>query len=344
MTEPAPPPFPPPPDGKSGWPWTSDDDANPLRPGPRNNAAPRVTVITPSFNQAEYLEEAIRSVVLQDHPNLEDLLLDGGSSDGSVEIIERDGPWISFWVSEPDGGQAEAINTAFRRATGEFICWLNSDDVLYQGYVSRRVAEFGTREKIDLIYGDIDMGWDSGERSILHGEPPFFLDMLRTLRVAVPQQGAMWRRSTVEKLGGLDPRWRVVLDREFFLRILHRGAAEYIPGLCGFFRQHDGAKSIAEATAWVNELPTMYSELFAEENLEPSVRRLERETMATVHLLCSDILRAAGRWSGSLMHMAKAMRWHPTHAISSFFSARLAGLRRRFSGQPGSTGTRQEPM
>jgi glycosyltransferase involved in cell wall biosynthesis len=306
--------------------------------------SPRVSIITPSFNQGRYLEETIRSVLLQDHPNIEYIVIDGGSNDESVNIIEQYDPWISYWISEPDHGQADAINKGFGRATGEYLCWLNSDDVFYQGFVSRRVAEFGTREKIDLIYGDVDAGWDGGERRLLRGEPLCFLDMLRTLRVSVPQQGAMWRRSTVEKLGGLDPRWRVVLDREFFLRIIHRGAAEYIPGLCGFFRQHDGAKSIAEATAWVTELPTMYEEFFADPDLEPSAKRLERETMATVHLLCSDILRTAGQWNGSLTHVAKAMSWQPSHAISSFFSARLAGLRRRLSSQPGSTGTRQEPL
>lgn len=294
-----------------------------------NIAAPSVTVITPSFNQGEYLEEAVRSVILQDHPNLEYLVLDGGSTDESVAVLEKYEPWISSWVSGPDGGQAEAINIGFEQATGEYLCWLNADDVLYQGFLSRRATEFADRPTTDLIYGDIDTGWGDDGKKLLRGAPASFSEMLRTLDVAVPQQGAMWRRRTVQRFGGLDPRWHVVLDREFFLRIIHRGTAEYIPGRCGFFRQHEGAKSVAETTSWVDELPIMYTEFFAEEDLEPETRNLERETMAAVHLLCSDILRAAHEWIGSLVHLGKAVRWSPGHAGSSFLAARVAGLRGR---------------
>jgi glycosyltransferase involved in cell wall biosynthesis len=323
-------PFPPPPTGALGWPWT-DDDETPLVPVDRVATAARVTVVTPSYNQGEYLEEAIRSIILQDHPNLEYIVMDGGSNDQSTSIIERYSPWITHWVSEPDDGQADAINRGFERATGDYLCWLNADDVLYQGFVSRRVEEFATRPTVDLIYGDIDSGWNRAERSILPGEPPSFLDMLRTLKVEVPQQGAMWRRSAVERLGGLDPRWHVVLDREFFLRLIHHGVAEYIPGRCGFFRQHPGAKSVAEATAWVDELPRMYRELFADPDLEQEAKGLERETMANVHLMCSDIVRSTGDWRRSLVELGRAVRWSPAHAIASFAAARATGLRRRLS-------------
>lgn len=342
MTTQMTPQFPSPPAGKFGWPWTSDNKEVALEPLQHDDTRPMVTVIMPSFNQGGYLEEAIRSVILQDHPNLQFFVMDGGSTDQTVDVIGRYQPWIAFSVSGPDDGQADAINSGFQRATGEYICWLNSDDLLYQGFISRRVAEFRSRGTTDLIYGDIDTGWDNGERSVLCGEPLSFLEMLRTLRVSVPQQGAMWRRSTIERLGGLDPRWQVVLDREFFLRIIRQGTAEYIPGRCGFFRQHEGAKSIAEATKWVSELPQMYAELFADENLEPPARDLERETMAYVHLMCSDILRNAGDWAGSLRHLGKALGWSPGHAGSRFIAARALGLRRRMRHRVDTTNTRGE--
>lgn len=322
--------FPSPPNGRQGWPWTGDDNT-PLAPPAKDSAAPSVTVITPSFNQGPYLEEAVRSVILQNHPNLEYLVFDGGSTDESVAVLRKYEPWISSWVSEPDGGQAEAINRGFEQSTGKYLCWLNADDVLYQGFLSRRVAEFAIRPTTDLIYGDVDLGWDVSGKTLLRGEALSFTEMLRTLNVAVPQQSAMWRRATFERLGGLDPRWHVVLDREFFLRIFRSGTAEYIPGCCGFFRQHEGAKSVAETTVWVDELPMMYTEFFDQAELDQETRSLERETMASVHLMCSDILRAAHDWGGSLTSLGRAVGWNPRHAISNFLSARVRGLRRRLA-------------
>lgn len=325
------PPFPAPPSGKHGWPWTGDDSTAPLEPPTRDTGQPRVTVITPSFNQGRYLEEAIRSVLLQDHPNLEYLILDGGSTDESVAIIERYAPWITRWVSEPDAGQADAINRGFALATGDLVCWLNADDLLYQGFVARRVREFGERPTADLIYGDVEVGWGGGSRTVVRGESASFLCMLRTLRVAIPQQSAMWRRSTIERFGGLDPRWHVVLDREFFLRIVRLGRAEYIPGRGAFFRQHPSAKSVAEIAVWADELPVMYRELFEDPSLEPAAKDLERETKATVHLLCCDVLRQARDWKGAIAHLGRAIAWHPYHAVTSFTTARIAGARRRLS-------------
>lgn len=269
--------------------------------------------------------------MLQDHPNLEYVILDGGSTDGSVGIIRRYEPWITHWTSCPDGGQAAAINRGFDLASGDLVCWLNADDVLYQGFLSRRLREFEARPVTDLIYGDVEAGSEGCSRKVLRGESATFLDMLRTLRVAIPQQSAMWRRSTIERFGGLDPRWHVVLDREFFLRLVRLGSAEYIPGPCAFFRQHPSAKSVAEIAVWADELPLMYRELFEDPSLEPAAKRLERETKATVHLLCCDVLRQARDWKGAIVHLGRAIGWHPYHAVTSFTTARIAGARRRLS-------------
>ena len=116
----------PPPPEKTRWPWTQSD----VRPAPTSEsfAWPRVTVVTPSFNQGAFIEETIRSVLLQDYPNLEYLIVDGGSTDSTLEVIKAYEPWIDYWVSERDRGQTHAINKEFARATGEILAWLNSDD------------------------------------------------------------------------------------------------------------------------------------------------------------------------------------------------------------------------
>src|SRR5665811_68289 len=114
---------------KIGWPWTVEPQSLPaIRPD--GSSWPPITIITPSYNQGQFIEETIRSVLLQGYPNLEYVIIDGGSSDGSLEVIQKYSPWLAHWVSEPDGGQSQAINKGFARAHGEVIAWLNSDDVL----------------------------------------------------------------------------------------------------------------------------------------------------------------------------------------------------------------------
>src|SRR5262245_21335405 len=131
--------LPPPPAGRSGWPWT---EATPRLPAtlPDGAAWPRITIVTPSYNQAPFLEETIRSVLLQGYPNLEYIIIDGGSSDGSVELMRRYEPWLAYWVSEPDGGQSEAINKGWCSATGTVTTWLSSDDIYTPGAL-KAVAE-----------------------------------------------------------------------------------------------------------------------------------------------------------------------------------------------------------
>ena len=220
--------------------------------------SPRVSIVTPSFNQGRYLEETMRSVLAQDYPNLEYIVIDGGSTDGSVAIIRKYEKRLAYWVSEPDRGQADAINKGFACAGGDLLGWLNSDDCLYPGAVRRLVEAFAARPETEFIYGDVTRGAElqqpANER---RGQPIALRDMLRTLRMPIPQQAAMWRRSVIEKVGGLNPRWHVVLDREFFLRVALKCRMDYLPGVVGFFRVHPDCKSVAQNWRWARELPPM---------------------------------------------------------------------------------------
>ena len=144
--------LPPPPAGKSGWPWTEASPSFPPRM-PNGGEWPKISIITPSFNQAIYLEETIRSVLLQGYPNLEFFIIDGGSNDGSVDIIRKYEPWLAGWVSEKDSGQSEAINKGFSRCTGEIFNWLCSDDLLTPGALAVVAAGFAEDKNCDVLAG-----------------------------------------------------------------------------------------------------------------------------------------------------------------------------------------------
>ena len=147
--------LPPPPSGKSGWPWTEESMPLP-RHLPETGSWPRVTIVTPSFNQGRFLEETIRSVLLQGYPDMEYFVLDGGSTDNSVEIIEKYARWITFWTSEPDKGQSAAINRGLRMGSGMYATWINSDDLLCKDALSMHFQRHPSGENVVYI-GDCEI-------------------------------------------------------------------------------------------------------------------------------------------------------------------------------------------
>src|SRR5882724_1831262 len=149
--------LPAPPEGRTGWPWTTESPRVDGDPAWAASPPPSITVVVPSYEQASFLEETLRSVLLQGHPDLELIVMDGGSKDGSVDIIRRYERWISSWVSEPDGGQSAAINKGWRRATGRLLTWLNSDDTLLPGWAREMTLALGRDAAVDFAYCDVQV-------------------------------------------------------------------------------------------------------------------------------------------------------------------------------------------
>ena len=129
--------LPAPPKGKKGWPWTVQTDL-PKETMPNGEPWPRISLVTPSYNQGRYIEETIRSVLLQNYPNLEYVIIDGGSTDETLAILQKYEHWLTYWASEPDHGQSHAINKGFQRCTGTILNWLCSDDILLEESSERR--------------------------------------------------------------------------------------------------------------------------------------------------------------------------------------------------------------
>jgi glycosyltransferase involved in cell wall biosynthesis len=229
-----------PPAAQAGWPWQSGAARAIREPA---GGWPRLTVVTPSYNQASYLERTIRSVLLQGYPNLEYIVIDGGSTDGSVEIIRKYERWITFWVSVPDHGQADAINKGLKRATGDWLAWQNSDDIFYPGAFAAVAMRSLSRPEADLIIGNINL-IDEDDRVLtdLRFVRPTFKALLAEGMV-LTNQAAFWRRRMHEQIGWLNEDMVCAFDYEWFVRVLEQRRADHVDRVLGGFRIHRQAKS-----------------------------------------------------------------------------------------------------
>lgn len=209
--------------------------------------SPKITVVTPSYNQAQYLEETIRSVVSQREHVHEYFVLDGGSTDGSVEIIKKYERQIDGWVSEKDGGQAAAIVKGFQRATGDVIAWLNSDDLYLPQALGRVQAAFARAPELDLLTGY--MAFIDRESRILemHRVPAPSALMRKVGLLKVTQPTTFFRRAFYERVGGLDPSLHCCMDTDLWSRFYQAQPRwgtlpQYIVG----FRRHEECKGGSE--------------------------------------------------------------------------------------------------
>ncbi len=154
--------LPPPPPSKTGWPWTEESPQLPDTM-PDGRPWPRISIVTPSYNQGQFIEETIRSILLQGYPNLEYIVIDGGSTDGSVDTIRKYSNWLTYWASEPDRGQAHAINKGFIRSTGDLHGWINSDDLLLPRAL-HLLADAHARHPESILLGDVENFIDGEDR------------------------------------------------------------------------------------------------------------------------------------------------------------------------------------
>lgn len=211
-----------------------------------DSTLPLVSIVTPSYNQARFLEETIRSVLAQDYPRLEYIIVDGASTDGSLAIIQNYTDRLAWWVSEPDQGQTDAINKGFSKAKGEILAWLNSDDTYRPGAISAAIKYLLKYPEYGLVYGGADFINEKGD---LIGRFPAKQTDYRRLRqgyVHIPQQAAFFRASFWRKVGPLDPSFYFAMDYDLWVRIAAIAPIRYMPEIWANFRLHTGGKTIAD--------------------------------------------------------------------------------------------------
>jgi glycosyltransferase involved in cell wall biosynthesis len=228
------------------------------RPIDENVSLPLISVVTPSFNQAEFIEETIRSVLDQEYPNLEYIIVDGGSTDGSHEIIQHYSDRLAWWVSEPDQGQTDAINKGFARARGDILAWLNSDDTYLPGALAEAASFLGKNPQVGMVYGNTNLV--DGKGNILGLFPARQTNYQRLLRgfVHIPQQASFFRAELWKKVGPLDPSFYFAMDYDLWVRLAKISKLHYHPRLWANFRLHGGAKTIANEDRCYPEMLRVY--------------------------------------------------------------------------------------
>jgi glycosyltransferase involved in cell wall biosynthesis len=245
------------------------------------NSSPLISIVIPSFNQALYLEECLGSVLDQTYPRREIIVIDGGSSDGSREILRRHERRLAYWVSEPDRGQAHAVNKGWARATGTILGWLNSDDRLEAGALEPVAASHVAQPDAAIIYGDVREidargGTVGGKKMAGFG--------LRSLLLGknMGQPGVFTPRRTYDALGGLDETLHFALDFEYFLRVwtAFPDGGAYIPHLVASSRVWEAAKTIQQGGRFGEEYRDVLEKYFARPDLPPAIRALRRRALA----------------------------------------------------------------
>lgn len=213
----------------------------------------RISVVTPCLNMSRYLESTIVSVIENLGPHDEYFIVDGGSTDGSIDIIRRYEANLSGWVSESDNGYADGLAKGFARTNGDILCWLNASDLYLTGALDA-ARQLLIESRLDMIFGDdfyIDV--DSNVLSYSRGWVP---DLQRAMLFGgwTPLQDAcFWRRDLYEKVGGIDPSLQYAADYDLFLRMALNGTVRYVPFAFSAFRKHVGQKSIAGSVSYEEE-------------------------------------------------------------------------------------------
>lgn len=279
--------------------------------------SPKISIVTPSFNQAAFIEEALLSVKEQNYPDVEHIVIDGASTDGTVEILRRYAAMPGWghlrWISELDGGQTDALNKGFRRATGDIVGWLNSDDRYRAGCFAAITDEFAERSEADVIYGDYTWMDENGHVKCIRREiefSPFILSYHRVLYVA--SVSTFFRRRIFDEGNWLDARFQYAMDYDFFLRLVSKGYRfHHLRSVLADFRWHLQNKSTNASDkqfADHNQIALMYSPLLQKMQGSP----YQKPTLTTLRIIAATL-----RYSMKLIQGCYFERFHPARSLVS---------------------------
>ena len=317
--------LPTPPPGKTGWPWTEESARLPDT-APDGAPWPRISIVTPSYNQGQFIEETIRSVLLQGYPDLDYIIIDGGSTDKSVDIIRKYERRLAYWVSERDRGQAHALNKGFRRASGDILGYLNSDDLYAKGILGDLAAAFCSSKRqagFWIAYPVRHFG--ACESTVNLPEPQRGLKDWIYKKANLHQPGVFWSRSMLSEAGGFDTSYAYAFDRKLFMSFLAKG---HLPlprrePVAAWFRHHASSKTTlhcagTESDGFAVEIQRLAIEFskYLPAREKKQVRNSNRQL-----LLDAGFAMAAkeGKSSRGVLAILKVLRWCPSCVSTRFF-------------------------
>jgi glycosyltransferase involved in cell wall biosynthesis len=293
------------------------------------NEPPLISIVTPSFNQSQFLEETIISVLEQDYPNIEYMVIDGGSIDGSLDIITKYSNRLSYWVCETDTGQSEAINKGWRRAKGKYITWLNSDDVLLPSSISIAVNYLEAHIEVQAVYGDFDRMNEKSKsiETVIRRQINWPQD-IQNINNPITQPGSLIRSDVLRKIGYLDESYFFCMDLDFFIRIglvYGNDSIVYLPTCLSRFRNHVHSKSSRAELIRLSEIEVLYKDLLNSRLTPKNWLVVKNKAFGNLYRILSQTVSDRSRAWQYLYH-AWRFQWPKPDRDLLKASAKMAGI------------------
>jgi len=280
---------------------------------PDSTPWPKISIITPSFNQKKWIEETIRSVLLQNYPNLEYFIIDGGSTDGSVEIIKKYSPWLSGWITQKDKGQSDAINKGLRMVSGDIIAWINSDDYYLPGAFLKIAGSFSKYSSAGLIFGRaVNIDEHSRPMGLMKTGTYSFKNQL-TQRMVIAQQAAFWKKEVSMAVGEVREDLHYAMDFEYWIRIGRKYPIVQIQDTIACYRRTAQSKGGTATSKWGPEFIKILDEIYNNKLNEKRLDEIKEQSYAGAYLrgaigyLNSYEVEKARQWIAEAIKIDKSM-------------------------------------
>jgi len=286
--------------------------------------SPLVSIITPSLNQGRFIEETILSIKNQTYPNIEHIIIDGGSTDNTLEIVKKyDGTYNMLWLSEPDEGQSDAINKGWRMSNGKIIAYLNSDDTYMPWAVETAVGWLADYTDVDMVYGNCNIIDESGK--IIDQYPATDFDLREMLcgRNMIPQPAVFLRKKVIDEVGYLDTHIHRTMDYDLWLKIGLKCKVSYIRQFLASFRIYPETKGMREGYKFADDRLYALNKLFSTTNLPKEVMALRRRACSYAHLRVGTNYHSQCRMGLARKHLLRSIILYPLNLKQPFLAAYL---------------------